>query len=90
MIVLLEGIKYKECGWQICCDLKVVALPLGLQGRFIKYCCCLCLWDWRDTKNHYTSKKWPERRTYVVGEKNVKYSLLVELNKIILPPRYIS
>jgi hypothetical protein len=51
----------------------------------------LCLWDSRDTKNHYTTKKWPERGTYVVREKNVKYSTFVEPYKIlvIVPPLHV-
>jgi hypothetical protein len=50
MTVLLEGIKYKKHGWQMCCDLKMVALLLGLLSGFTKYCCFLCLRESRDTK----------------------------------------
>ena len=35
---LLRCIKYQQHQWQLCGDLKVVALLLGLQCRFTKYC----------------------------------------------------
>lgn len=90
MALLLEAIKYKDHEWQLCCDLKVVALLTGLQSGFTKYCCFLCLWDSRDTKNHYTVKEWPIRKSYVTGKENVKNIPLVEPDKIILPPLHIK
>ena len=38
MKILMEAINYDNFKWQICGDLKVIALLLGLQG-FTKYCC---------------------------------------------------
>lgn len=90
MALLLDAIKYKDHEWQICCDLKVVALLTGLQAGFTKYCCFLCLWDSRDTKNHYRVKEWPVRKSYVPGNVNVNNTPLVEHYKIILPPLHIK
>jgi len=42
MKILMEAINYDKFKWQICGDLKVIALLLGLQQRFAKYCCFLC------------------------------------------------
>jgi len=39
MNILLEAINYDKFKWQICGDLKVIALLLGLQQGFTKYCC---------------------------------------------------
>ena len=41
----LEKIKYDEHGWNICADLKVVAILMGLQRGWAKYDCFKCLWD---------------------------------------------
>ena len=45
-----------EFKWKLCGDLKVVALLLGMQLGYTKYCCFLCEWDNRDKKNHYVNK----------------------------------
>jgi len=42
MQLLLEKIKYDEFKWKLCGDLKVVALLLGMQLGYTKYCCSLC------------------------------------------------
>ena len=41
MKLLLGKIKYDEFEWTFCCDLKVVALLLGMQLGYTKYCCFL-------------------------------------------------
>ena len=42
MKLLLGKIKYDEFKWKLCGDLKVVALLLGMQLGYTKYCCFLC------------------------------------------------
>lgn len=88
--LLMNLIQYKKYGWQLCGDLKIVALLMGLQGGFTKYCCFLCLWDSRATDRHYIVKEWPQRGNYVPGEQNIKYQPLVDRNKILLPPLHIK
>jgi len=68
----------------LCGDLKVVALLLGMQLRYTKYCCFLCEWDSRDKKNHYVNKLWLKRISLTPGEKNVN-PLLVLPEKIFVP-----
>jgi hypothetical protein len=46
----LEKIHYEKYKWNICGDLKVIALLLRLQLGNTKYCCFLCEWDSRDRK----------------------------------------
>jgi hypothetical protein len=52
MMILMEAINYDKFKWQICGDLKVIALPLGLQQRFTKYCCFICELDSRARSLH--------------------------------------
>ena len=59
MKLLLGKIKYDEFKWKLCGDLEVVALLLGIQLGYTKYCSFLCEWDSRDKKNHYVNKLWP-------------------------------
>jgi len=42
MKLLLEKIQYEKYNWNICGDLKVIALLLGLQLGYTKFCCFLC------------------------------------------------
>ena len=60
MKLLLGKIKYDEFKWKVCGDLQVVALLLGMQLGYTKYCCFLCEWDSWDKKNHYVNKLWPK------------------------------
>jgi hypothetical protein len=56
MKILIEAINYDKFKWKICGDLKVIALPLGLQQGFTKYCCFICEWDSRARSLHYSRK----------------------------------
>jgi len=60
MKLLLGKIKCDEFKWKLFGDLKVVALLLGMQLGYTKYCCFLCKWDSRDKKKHYVNKLWPK------------------------------
>jgi len=42
MKLLLEKIQYEKYNWNFCGDLKVIALLLGLQFGYTKFCCFLC------------------------------------------------
>jgi len=90
MKLLLGKIKYDEFNWKLCGDPKVVALLLGMQLGYTKYCCFLCEWDSWDKKNHYVNKLWPKRTLLTLGEKNVINPPLVLPGKIYLPPLHIK
>ena len=90
MSVLLGKIKYEEFKWKVCEDLKVVALLVGMQLEYTKYCCFLCEWDSRDKKNRYVNKLWPKRTSLTPGEKNVVNPPLGLPEKIYLPPLQIK
>jgi len=61
--ILLEKIQYDKYCWTICCDLKVIALLMGKQIGYTKFCFFLCEWDSRDKKNHYIKKEWPKHES---------------------------
>jgi len=90
MKLLLGKIKFDEFKWKLCDDLKIVALLLGMQLGYTKYCYLLCQWDSRDKKNHYVNKLWPKRTSLTPGEKNVVSPSLVLSEKIYLPPLNIK
>lgn len=90
MQYILQGIKYSCYNWNICGDLKVISLLLGLQLGYTKNMCFLCLWNSRDDKNHYIVKEWPKRDEYTVGRYNVKHEPLVDPQKVYLPPLHIK
>ncbi|GBM21862.1 hypothetical protein AVEN_32850-1 [Araneus ventricosus] len=87
---LLEMINYSKYGQQICADLKVMSFLMGLQLRYTKYCCFLCLWDSRAIALHYIKIDWPQRASFKPGEMNVRHPLLAEPHKIIIPPLHIK
>jgi len=90
MKLQLGKIKYGEFKWKLHGDLKVVALLLGMQLGYTKYCCFLCERDSRDKKNHYVNKLLPKRTSLTPGEKNVVNPPLVLPEKIYLPPLHIK
>jgi len=47
MKILLKAINYAKFKCQICGDIKVIALLLGIKQRMTKYCCFICEWDSR-------------------------------------------
>ncbi|XP_065444006.1 uncharacterized protein LOC101953070 isoform X3 [Chrysemys picta bellii] len=71
---LLRCMNYDQHQWQLCGDLKVVALLLGLQTGYTKSCCFLCEWDSRARDSHYIKKDWSLER----GRKSVQHPPLVE------------
>jgi len=90
MEILMEAINYDKFKWQICGDLKVIALLFGLQQGFTKYCCFICEWDSRAWSLHYSRKDWPARKSLKPGIMNVENQPLVKLSKILLPSMHLK
>lgn len=88
---LLRKIKYEYYKWEICADLKMIAILCGLKKGFSKYPCHICLFDSRaETEQHYDTFDWPERTAYVVKEFGIEAKPLVPANRIILPPLHVK
>jgi len=81
----METINYDKFKWQICGDLKVITLLLGLQQEFTKYCCFICEWDSRAQTLHYSRKDWPARKSLEAGIMYVENQPLVAPSTILLP-----
>ena len=86
----MEAINYDKFKWQICGDLKVIALLLGLQQGFTKYCCFICEWDSRAQSLHYSKKDWPAGKSLERGIMNLENQPLVEPSKILLPSMHLK
>ena len=89
MKILMEAVNYDKFKWQICGDLKVIALLLRLQG-FTKYCCFIYEWDSGARSLHYSRKDWPARKSLEPGVMNVENQPLVEPSKILLPSMHLK
>ncbi|GBN16426.1 hypothetical protein AVEN_126509-1 [Araneus ventricosus] len=87
---ILDKIGYHDYNWKLCTDLKVVALLMGLQTGYTKYCCFLCEWGSRARDKHYIVRKWPRRQTFIPGQKNVVHDPLVPKENIYFPPLHIK
>ena len=88
--MLLKAVQYKKYEWEVIGDIKMVAFLIGMQGGFTKYSCHLCLWDSRDTASHYHRKEWSAHEGQIIGIHNVKFTNLVEPQKILMPPLLIK
>jgi len=60
MKLLLEEIQYEKYNRNIRRGCKIIAVLLGLQLGYTKFCCFLCDWDIRDRKHHYILHPKPE------------------------------
>jgi len=90
MEIILKLIKYVDHKWNICGDLKIITLLLGMQLGYTKHMCFLCLWDSRDDANHFEVRDWPARKDFTPGKFNIKYVPLVNPEKVFLPPLHIK
>lgn len=88
--LLFEKIDYARHQWLISADLKMVAIIMGMQLGWTKYCCFLCLWDSRNRKEHWSGREWPARESFTPGKTNVIKQPLAEPDKICLPPLHIK
>lgn len=87
---LLNHIRYKEYNWKICGDLKIVAIVSGLQQGYTKHMCFICMWNSRDTSQHYHKRDWELRSLHKIGRLNVIKDPLVPRDNILLPPLHIK
>ncbi|GBO43732.1 hypothetical protein AVEN_79381-1 [Araneus ventricosus] len=87
---MLSSIECSKHSWNICADLKVIAVLVGLQAGYTKFFCFLCQFQCRDRKKHYIKKVWPKRQFLIPGVKNEEKEPLVASEKILLPSLHIK
>ena len=68
----------------------MVGFILGLQIRYTKFPCFLCLWDSRARAEHWIKKDLPVRSELIPGSLNVLATPLVERSKIVFPSLHIK
>ena len=59
---------------------------LVLHHGYTKFCCFLCEWDSRDRKHHCIQKQWPKQETFILRQKNVVNTPLINPENIYVPP----
>lgn len=86
---VINKIDYASFQWQICCDLKMVSILLGMQAGWTSHPCFLCNWNSR-AKNQYGAHNWVPRGDAVINELNIKSEALVDRNNVIIPPLHVK
>lgn len=56
-----EALKLKDLSCKYVMDLKMLNICRGLKMGWPNYPCAFCMWPSRDSKFHYSNKKWRER-----------------------------
>jgi hypothetical protein len=87
---ILSRMNYKTYQWHICGDLMVIAILMGLQKGYKKFCCFLCEWDSCAKSVHCCKENWPLHKSHTPGTKNVAHQPLVDPCKVLLPPLHIK
>lgn len=87
---VLEKIRYDGHRWQVCGDLKILSIILGLQSGYTKYPSFLCLWDSTARAQNYVRKDWEAREGLEPGNKNVLKQPLIDPAKVLLSPLHIK
>jgi hypothetical protein len=86
---LLDKICYKKHCWNVCGNLKIKGILLGMQLGYTNYCCFICEWDSRIKDKHYSVKHWKNTSETDPAERNVVHGPLVDAAKVFLPPLHI-
>jgi len=84
--LLLKAVSYSKYEWKICGHLAVLRLLLGMRSGYATFCFILWESDSHTKDTHYNIKDGPMRENSISGEKSVRNQLLVDRNKIWLPP----
>ena len=83
----LKLLKFEQFSWKITEHFQMIAFLLGLQGGFIKN---LVIFVFRIVETHNSIlKKYAQSKWSLVLD-NVKRSLLIELEKVLMPPFHLK
>jgi hypothetical protein len=87
---LLDKIYYKKHCWNVCGNLKIKGILLGIQLGYTNYCCFICEWDSRTKDKHYSVKHRKNTSEPDPAERNVVHDPLVYAAKVLLPPLHVK
>lgn len=90
MRAIIDLINYNRYQWQICCDLKVVGLLIGLKKGYASHQCFMCLWKGRDDASNYCGFGCAPRLTYQIGKESIDHLPTVNPKNVILPPLHLK
>jgi hypothetical protein len=76
--------------WNICANINVIELYLGLELRCSKLLCFLFEWDNRGKSHHYVKRIWPTTKILEPVDKNIEHHSLVESSRILLSTLHIK
>jgi len=68
----------------------VIALLLGLQHGFTKYCCFICEWDSKARPLHYSRQYWSARKSLEPGIMNMENQPQEEPSNILLSSMHLK
>ena len=86
---VLSCVNYKAYQWHICSDLKVIAMLMGLQKDYTKFCYSLCEWD-SHAKSVYSKNNCLMHKSRTPGTKSVAHQPLVHPCEVLLPPLHVK
>ncbi|GBM29585.1 hypothetical protein AVEN_130070-1 [Araneus ventricosus] len=88
---MLSSIEYSKHSWHICADMKVIAVLVGLQAGYTKFCCFLCQWDSRDRKKALHQEGVVQATVPHTGcEESRERTTSCIRKKIFLPPLHVK
>lgn len=90
METLLQKINYAEFEWKVCCDLKMIAILIGLKSGYPTNQCFLCEWEGRLIDLHYINHQFKSRIAFKLGEQSVIKKPLIRPEHVILPPLHLK
>jgi hypothetical protein len=82
-------VNYKAYQWHICSDLKVIAVLMGLQKDYTKFCYSLCKWN-SHAKSVYSKNNCLMHKSHTPGMKSVALQPLVHPCEVLLPPLHVK
>ncbi len=88
----LRLVRYYDHNWMIIADLKVIGILMGIRGSYPKHGCPYCIWQGRETDEHYVRQEWPMRtaQNTQVGSFSISDLPMVSPDKLYCPPLHVK
>jgi len=91
MKTFLETVQYNVHRRNICGNLTVFGMLMGMQGVFTKFCCYWRFWDWNSTAGELIKLVREPRKAHESGRDRILHHIpVINPMKIFLPPFHIK
>jgi hypothetical protein len=87
---ILNYLQHNEYCSNICGDVKVMGLLLGMQLGNVKFGFLLYECDSHSRSSHCAVREWPCCKEFLPGKKKIGDDPLVDSEKIFIPPLHIK